>query len=328
MLDSLPGTPQPLFLLLLAIVIDVAAGGLTARLLPAPAEWSRRLCARLDRRLNRSDRSDRDRLLRGALVVALLVAVAVAVGLGVEWAAGAVANGWILVIVALLAILRGRAAWAETRAVRRALETAGLTAARVAVTDLTRRPANGLDEHAVARAAVEHVARAFDRKLVAPAFWFALLGLPGALAWAVVEGADTALGNTGAAQGSFGLTAARLEDALNALPARFAALLLGVAAGFIGGASLPDAFRTMGRDSRASASLNMGWPVAAMAGSLGLALGGPHRDGGVTVSLPWIGDGRARALPADIGRALALTAVATLLLVLTVGLLMVAAQRV
>ncbi|WP_244434217.1 cobalamin biosynthesis protein, partial [Azospirillum sp. B506] len=78
----------------------------------------------------------------------------------------------------------------------------------------------------------------------------------------------------------------------------------------------------LGRDARKHPSLNMGWPIAAIAGALGLALGGPHRDGGVVITENWIGDGRARATPADIGRALALSAVAALLLIGLVALLL------
>jgi adenosylcobinamide-phosphate synthase len=77
---------------------------------------------------------------------------------------------------------------------------------------------------------------------------------------------------------------------------------------------LGGALKALVSDARKHPSFNMGWPIAATAGGLGLALGGPHRDGGVTITEPWIGPGRARATAADIGRALALTALADLLL--------------
>ncbi|MGQ9369133.1 cobalamin biosynthesis protein CobD/CbiB [Azospirillum sp. ST 5-10] len=326
MIATVFGGPGPVFLLLLALAIDAAAGDWVGRLLPDPAGLSARLCGVLDRRLNRPERGAATRLVRGALVVLALLLAAAAAGLVVEWLSGAANGGWLLELAVLLAVVRGRAAWTRARAVRRALDGPGLAAGREALAGLTRRPVHALDAHGVVRAAVEHLAKAFDRKAVAPAFWYVLLGVPGLLAWAAVDGADRAVGHAGVRHQRFGLTAARMDDALNALPARLAGLLLVLASPFVATASLRGAATTVLRDARRHPSLNMGWPLAATAGALGLALVGPFRDGGVTVSEPWIGGGRARAVPADIDRALALTALADLLLVLLVGLLMVAMQ--
>lgn len=320
--DSLLNGSAPLFLLLAALLVDAVVGDWIARALPDPAELARRFCLWAERRLNRVGRGPTVRLLRGTLVVVALLVVAVALGLLVEWVGGQ-ERGWPLKFVVILAALRGRAAWVRVRAVRRALERDGLAAGREAVAPLTRRQAYALDEHGVARSAVEAAAKGFARGVVAPAFAYALLGVPGLLAWTTVAGADAALGSTGIRHARFGLTAARLDDALGAIPVRLAALLLALAAPFAGG-DLGGALRVMLRDGRKHASFNMGWPVAALAGGLGLALGGPHRDGGVTITEPWIGDGRARATPADIGHALAVMAVAGLLLLGLVALLLFA----
>ncbi|NUB15419.1 hypothetical protein GAY28_24200, partial [Azospirillum brasilense] len=171
--------------------------------------------------------------------------------------------------------------------------------AREAVAPLTRRHAFSLDEHGIARAAIEAAAKGFARKLVAPVFGYALLGVPGLLVWAVVDGADTALGHAGVRHERFGQTAARLDDALNAIPARLAALLLALAAPFAG-AKAGGAFRTMMRDGAKAASLNMGWPTAAMAGAPGLAPGGPDRAGGGVLPGPRSGGGRRPATPAGV----------------------------
>ena len=312
--------PGPLFLLLLALAIDAAVGDRIGRILPDPAALSRRFCAWADKRLNRVERGRTARLLRGALVVLFLLLTAVAAGLAVDWIA-AQNRGWLAELVVILATLRGRACWAQVRAVRRALETGGASAAQEVIAPLTRRHVFSLDEHGIARAAVEATAKAFARKVVAPVFGYILLGVPGLLVWAVIDGADSALGNPGVRHARFGQTAARLDDALNAIPARLAALLLALAAPFVD-ASLRGAAKAMVRDGGKAASFNMGWPTAAMAGALGLALGGPHRDGGVVITEPWIGDGRARATSADIGRALGLYAVAGLILALLVALLL------
>lgn len=315
------GGPGPLLLLLLALGLDALFGDWLDRVLPDPARLAFRFCNAADARLNRTRRGDLDRLLRGALVVAALVLIAACAGLLVEWV-GAQGRGWLLELLALLCGLRGRAAWTRVRAVRRALETGGAVAGQQAIQGLTRRHVFGLDEHGVARAAVEAAARAFDRKLVAPVFAYALLGVPGLLVWTALDGADAALGSPGVRHERFGLTAATLDDALNALPARLAALLLALAAPFIGTGTGGGAFRALARDARRHPSLNMGWPIAAMAGALGLSLGGPHRDGGVVITEAWIGDGRARVTAADIGRALALYAVAGLILAGLVALLL------
>lgn len=320
MISTVLGGPGPLFLLLVALALDALAGDWIGRALPDPAALAHRICAWADKRLNRAERGPDARLARGALLVLVLLLAATAAGLAVEWIGGQ-PRGWILELLVILAALRGRASWVRVRAVRRALERGGTGPGREAVAPLTRRSAFGLDEHGIARAAVEAAARAFARKLVAPIFAYVLLGVPGLLVWAVVDGADAAIGNPGVRHERFGQTAARLDDALNALPARLAALLLALAAPFVG-ANLRGAVRTMLRDAGKHASVNKGWPIAALAGALGLALGGPHRDGGVVITEPWIGDGRARATAADIGRALAVYAVAGLMLAGLVALLL------
>jgi adenosylcobinamide-phosphate synthase len=248
------------------------------------------------------------------LLVLVILAAAVGLGLLLDWI-GAQRRGWTLELLVLVATLRGREAWSRLRAVRRALEAGGLAAGQEAIAPLTRRHAFSLDAHGIARAAVEQAARAFVRKIAGPVFGYALLGMPGLLVWAASAGIDATLGSPGVRHGVFGRVAARLDDALYAIPARLAGLLLVLATPFVGTASPADAFRVLAADARKHPSFNMGWPVAATAGGLGLALGGPHRDGGVTITEPWIGAGRARTTPADIGRALALTAVADLLLI-------------
>jgi adenosylcobinamide-phosphate synthase len=104
----------------------------------------------------------------------------------------------------------------------------------------------------------------------------------------------------------FGWAAARFDDLLNLVPARLAGLLLAGAALVTRDARPISAFRTMLRDARKHRSPNAGWPEAAAAGALDLALAGPRRYHGHIVDDPWLGDGRARATPVDIARALRL----------------------
>jgi adenosylcobinamide-phosphate synthase len=316
------GGPGPLLLVLAAMALD---GGLGT--LPLPFRVGPRALAGLagrefDRRLNRIERGDTTRLIRGALVVLVMVAAAWIAGLAVSRLGRVLAYGWVLDLTTLVACLSLRRPWERVRAVRKALETGGAEAGRLAVRLLTRREPDTCDEHGIARTAIEAVARAFNQSVVAPGFWYILAGLPGLLVWVAVDTLDEVIGHRSPRYEHFGLTAARLDDALNFLPARLAGLVLAVSAAFVGSAQPVAALRTMLRDARYSPSLNGGWPVAAVAGALGLALAGPYREGGVTVRAVWLGQGRARATPADINRALALYAVACLVFAGLIGLLM------
>ncbi len=171
---------------------------------------------------------------------------------------------------------------------------------------------------------MEAAAKHLSQGVVAPAFWYILLGLPGVMLWTAVNALDEAIGLRAPRYEHFGMTAARLDDALNFLPARLTGGLIALSAAFLGSAAPLAAFRTMIRDARYHRSLNAGWPEAAMAGALGLALGGPYQDGAMTVREVWIGQGRARVTAADIGRALALHAVTCLVLAGLIGVLMLA----
>ena len=105
---------------------------------------------------------------------------------------------------------------------------------------------------------------------------------------------------------AFGWAAARFDDLLNWIPARLAGVLICLAGG--GG------WRVLWRDARRHASPNAGWPEAAMAGALGLALGGPRSYGGKTAADSWLGDGRQDAVRADVVRALSLYRLAGMIL--------------
>src|SRR5947207_14018550 len=111
---------------------------------------------------------------------------------------------------------------------------------------------------------------------------------------------------------AFGWGAARFDDVVNLVPAPLSGLLLVVAALFAGDARAGPALRIMLRDGRKHHSPNAGWPEAAMAGALGLALAGPRQYAAGAVNDPWLGDGTPFARPADIIRALPLVALAGL----------------
>jgi adenosylcobinamide-phosphate synthase len=123
------------------------------------------------------------------------------------------------------------------------------------------------------------------------------------LAYKAINTLDSMIGHRSPRYADFGRFAARLDDVVNWLPARLAALLILAAASFFSGTTPAAGCRAMRRDAALHRSVNAGWPEAAMAGCLGLRLAGPRRYGGELVEDAWMGEGTPLATPADIRRA-------------------------
>ena len=190
----------------------------------------------------------------------------------------------------------------EAMRVQHALETEGLDAARRAVSRIVGRDTDELSAEGVARAAVETVAENFSDGVIAPLFWMLPGGAPLALCYKAVNTMDSMLGYKNARYLHFGRAPAKLDDAANFLPARLAALLL-IAAAWLMGEDAASAMRIWRRDRRKHASPNSAQCETAMAGALGLRLGGPARYFGVRHEKPWLGDERREIVPGDIRRA-------------------------
>src|SRR5262249_45422793 len=177
-----------------------------------------------------------------------------------------------------------------------ALERDGLRGGREAVSHLVGRDTETFDEAGIARAAIESLAENFSDGVVAPVFWMIIAGLPGAAIYKAVNTADSMIGHHSRRSRPSGWPAPRL-DALLTLPAsRLSALLITAAATVTKGHSAPAAWRAVCRDAPHHLSPNAGYPEAAMAGALGLALGGPRAYGGGRGGGGLIGGGR-RAAP-------------------------------
>jgi adenosylcobinamide-phosphate synthase len=309
------GGAKPLLVLVAALVLDAIFGEfpLVFRLLPHPVAVVGRLVATLDQRLNRVGRPERDRLVRGVVTVLFVIAASLGAGFVAAAFCRIVAYGWAIEPVLVAILLAQRSLFDHVAAVERALSVRGLIAGRDAVRHIVGRDPSSLDEHGVARAAIESLAENFNDGVVAPALWYALFGLPGLFAYKAANTLDSMIGHRTPRYRSFGWAAARLDDALSFGPARLAGLLVAAAGAFLPQASPRAALTAMWRDAGKHRSPNAGWPEAAMAGALGLALAGPRRYGGQVIDDAWMGDGRARVLPADIGRALAVSVVACVL---------------
>jgi adenosylcobinamide-phosphate synthase len=304
----LTGTANPFLVLLLALALDFALGDLGAlwRILPHPVAWAGGAIGWLDRRLNRLDRSDAARRWRGIFSVALLAVAALALGGGIEGWLLLIPHGWIVEVAVVAVMLAQKSLLDHVAAVATALKREGLEAGRAAVRHIVGRDPDSLDEHGVARAAIESLAENFSDGVVAPALWYALAGLPGLFLYKTANTLDSMIGHRSPRYLQFGWAAARFDDLLNLAPARLAAAMLVLAALILPRANGRAAFTTMITDARKHRSPNAGWPEAAAAGALGLALGGPRRYGGSAVQDAWLGAGRARATAADIGQALRL----------------------
>jgi adenosylcobinamide-phosphate synthase len=306
---------ETLGLLLLALVLDAVFGEMPwlFRFVPHPVVVIGRAVAGLDRRLNRIERSNRSRLVRGGLAVAVLVTAAAAIGTAIHWVAVTLPFGWLVELLAMTALLAQRSLYDHVAAVGDALDRDGLAAGRRAVAHIVGRDPDTLDEHGVRRAAIESLAENFSDGVVAPVFWTVLFGLPGLLAYKTVNTLDSMIGHRTPRYLHFGRVAARLDDAANWIPARLSGLILAGAAVFAPGARPWAALRTIWADAAKHKSPNAGWPEAATAGALDLALAGPRRYPEMVVNDPWIGAGRARATSRDLRAALRLYIVACLI---------------
>lgn len=324
LLHVLIGTPapiDPLVLLLAALFIDASVGGerLLFGRIPHPVRIIGAAVAWLDNKLNRAHRGERDRAIRGGVAVALVIVACAAAGLGVTWLSLNVPYAWLIELVLVTTLLAQRSLFNHVRAVGRALTSQGLEAGRAAVGHIVGRNVQLLDQHGVARAAIESCAENYSDAVVGPTFWYVLFGFPGLLVYKAVNTLDSMIGHRTPRYRAFGMIAARVDDAANLVPARIAGLFLCAAALFVPTARPAAALRTMLRDAGKHRSVNAGWPEAAAAGALGLALAGPRHYTDAVVEDPWIGDGRARATAKDIDRVLYLYAVACLLNILAVA---------
>jgi adenosylcobinamide-phosphate synthase len=246
--------------------------------------------------------------------LAVIVALPALIAYALEWLLLSHALGF-FVLVAIATTLSAQKSLSDhVEAVARGLDD-GLVAGRDAVSRIVGRDPESLDRPGVARAAIESLAENFSDGVVAPAFWLAVGGLAGGVAYKAANTADSMIGHRTPRHEAFGWAAARFDDLVNLPASRLTALLLVGAAALVPGADAGAAWRAVWRDAGKHRSPNAGWPEAAMAGALGLALAGPRIYGGVKVDDAFMGDGGRRdATAADIRRALRLFWVADVLL--------------
>jgi adenosylcobinamide-phosphate synthase len=232
------------------------------------------------------------RLRRLKGVLSLLVLCGVALGLG--FAIPLLPVGGVLETVVVAVLLAQKSLVQHVRAVATGLRYSVETGRR-AVAMIVGRDTRDMDAPAIARAAIESAAENVSDGVIAPIFWYAVAGLPGLLVYKVTNTADSMIGYRTARHQAFGWAAARFDDLLNLVPARATALMIALAYGQLG------SWRGIVADARRHRSPNAGWPEAAMARALGVALSGPRSYEGQMRDFPFVfPEGRRDAGAADI----------------------------
>lgn len=260
-----------------------------------------------DRKFNRpTDRAGKRRSNGNVAIAVLLIGSAIIGGVLASLFARLGLVGMVLEVIVVAVFLAQKSLADHVEAVARGLRNGGLAGGRRAVSMIVGRDPEALDQSGVSRAAIESLAENFSDGIVAPALWYAIFGLPGLLAYKMLNTADSMIGHLNERHRDFGRAAARLDDFANWPAARLSALLIAAGAGLSRGVpAMRRAAETALTDSGLHRSPNAGWPEAAMAGATGLALAGPRQYGGELVMEASLNAaGRRQAGSADIVAAL------------------------
>lgn len=268
-------------ILVLALLLDALLGEpdwLWSRL-PHPAVLMGKCVSWLEMRLN----SGSAKRTKGVVATACLVAI----GLGLGWLLSLFGPLMELLVAAIL--LAQRSLVEHLRAVAQGLSQS-LVQGRRAVAMIVSRDTDNMTGPQVARSAIESGSENMSDGVVAPAFWFLVAGLPGLLAYKMINTGDSMIGYLNARYAQFGWATARLDDLVNLIPARLTGLMMALVGG-----CLRD-WPAIIRDARKHRSPNAGWPESAMARALGLSLAGPRSYDGEMRDFPWVNEAGAKGI--------------------------------
>ena len=250
--------------------------------LPHPAVLMGRLVAFLDRTLN----TGQDRKSKGVLALSLLCFTAAVIGSLLSQ------FGWVIEIIVAAILLAQKSLVDHVRAVATGLRTS-IEEGQFAVSMIVSRDTKDMNEAQVARSAIESAAENFSDGVIAPAFWFLVGGLPAMLVYKFVNTADSMIGYKTEKYLEFGWASARIDDLLNWIPARLSMLLIVVFA------KRSVNFRAIISKAKRHKSPNAGWPEAAMARAINVALAGPRSYDGQLQQLPWVNERGRQTITAD-----------------------------
>lgn len=309
-------------LLALAILLDWIMGD-PKRLysfILHPVQFMGEILSMLEGWLNKPGQTFARQKLRGVLALSLYLIIFLAVGAALTVIADVFAP-WGLLLELLIAavLLSGRSLYEHVRDVGEALKYKTVEEARLAVGQIVGRDTSALDDRGVARAAIESGAENLSDGFVAPVLFYLIGGLPGLFLYKAVNTADSMIGHKTQRFIGFGWAAARLDDLLNWVPARLTGFLIILLAHLLCGRGR-EAWRVMLKDAGKHSSPNAGWPEAAMAGALGIAVAGPRVYRDMMKQDPWINArGRLDCGAEDIWQALRIIRAAVFLLMLVAG---------
>ena len=236
---------------------------------PHPAVLMGRLIDWIDRKFNN------DTFRNGLMAMICLSIGAAALGVALQLIPGQIAE-----VIVLAILLAQKSLIEHVRAVAMGLRQS-LTEGKRAVAMIVGRDTANMTKADVARSAIESAAENLSDGVIAPVFWFAVAGLPGLLVYKITNTADSMIGHRNARYERFGKAAARFDDLLNLVPARVTALLIWAVTPLRN-------FAGMQRDAPAHRSPNAGWPEAAMAHGLNIALSGPRSYDGQIKQFPYV----------------------------------------
>ena len=296
--------------LLVGWVLDLVFGD--PQRLPHPVVGFGKAIAFFERRLNKG----RHRMLKGALMSIALIAATYAVGLVFTFHFSLFTFHFSLLfdVIIIFYCLAGTTLIREVRQVFLAVDRS-LEEGRVQVARIVGRDTSQLSAQEVRTAALETLAENLSDGVITPLFWLALLGVPGMLAYKMVNTLDSMIGYRTERYKDFGCWAAHIDDVANYIPARLTALLMIITQK--GRFFLCTFVWKYGRNH---ASPNSGYPEAALAGILDCRFGGPHYYFGQLFDKPYIGTNDRPLTTADMKKAVRVNRTAEVLMVGMVAL--------
>ena len=307
-----------IFILSLAMIFDGVIGEpnwIYSRI-KHPVTWMAALLMSGEQVLNKPVFSSKLKYLLGFLWVSVCIIICIIFSYSLQYFVQVWDSSGILLALIASVFLAFRSLLDHVSAIEKALNNEKIEEARKALNKIVGRDTQNLDVSGVTRAAIESLSENFSDGVLAPAFWFLVGGLPGIATYKMINTADSMIGNRTARFNEFGWASAKIDDAVNFIPARITALVFILLAGF---SKLGDAkfgWHILFRDNRLHASPNAGWPEAAMAGILRVKLGGPRDyDNGNVKDSAWLGSGDD-ILTDDLTRALKIIKISWVIIVL------------
>ena len=288
--------------LLLGYLLDLIFGD--PERLPHPIVWFGKMISWGEHRLNRG----RHRMAKGAVMSVAYILLMFFVLWGLIRLVPNAILWCVLNTIIIFYCLAGTTLIREVRNVFLALDES-LEAGRKQVARIVGRDTSELTAQEVRTAALETLAENLSDGVIAPLFWLALLGVPGMVAYKMVNTLDSMIGYRTERYKDFGCWAARIDDIANYIPARLTAVLMVIASG------KPSLLKFVWRNGRKHASPNSGYPEAALAGALDCRFGGPHYYFGELFDKPFIGENERDLTTADMLKAVRINRIAEVMMI-------------